>query len=243
MSAGWSAGAPGCTTSSCCRIMSSRISTTRWTSLASFGFRRSIRNGSRRISNSASRRSARSRCATCELELRHALEPWHVLGEEQAAGGTARYVDSSAERVQAKVSGWVDERYVLACNGVAVPLQPTERVGEYVAGVRFKAWNPPSALHPTIGAQVAAGVRRLRPLDRPQPRRPDPPRRASGRPQLRYASRSTPTRPRRAAARASPSAFTRRDRCRSRAARRGRNIRARSICAASRDRTMMLPES
>ena len=88
------------------------------------------------------------------LELRHALEPWHVLGEEQTAGGTARYVDSSVERVQVKVSGWVDERFVLACNGVGVPLQPTERQGEYVAGVRFKAWQPPSALHPTIKAQA-----------------------------------------------------------------------------------------
>ncbi len=88
------------------------------------------------------------------LELRHALEPWHVLGEEQAAGGTARYVDSSAERVQVKVSDWVEERYVLACNGVGVPLQATERQGEYVAGVRFKAWQPYSALHPTIGVQA-----------------------------------------------------------------------------------------
>ena len=89
-----------------------------------------------------------------QLELRHALEPWHVLGEEQVAGGTARYVDSSAERVQVKVSDWVEERYVLACNGVGVPLQSTERQGEYVAGVRFKAWQPFSALHPTIGIQA-----------------------------------------------------------------------------------------
>jgi uncharacterized protein (DUF2126 family)/transglutaminase-like putative cysteine protease len=88
------------------------------------------------------------------VELRHALEPWHVLGEEQVLGGTARYVDSSAERLQAKVTGWVDERYTLACNGAALPLQKTEVQGEYVAGVRFKAWNPYSALHPTIGAQV-----------------------------------------------------------------------------------------
>jgi uncharacterized protein (DUF2126 family)/transglutaminase-like putative cysteine protease len=88
-----------------------------------------------------------------ELELRHALEPWHVLGEEATSGGTARYVDSSVERLQTRVSGWVEERFVLSCNGAAVPLQPTGREGEYVAGVRFKAWNPSSALHPTIKAQ------------------------------------------------------------------------------------------
>ncbi|MDE8349623.1 MAG: transglutaminase family protein, partial [Acidocella sp.] len=89
-----------------------------------------------------------------KVELRHALEPWHVLGEEQTSSGTARYVDSSAERLQTKVFGWVDERYTLTCNGAALPLQRTEVPGEYVAGVRFKAWQPYSALHPTIGAQV-----------------------------------------------------------------------------------------
>lgn len=88
------------------------------------------------------------------LELRHALEPWHVLGEEQAGSGTVRYVDSSAERIQIRCEGWVEERYVLACNGVAVPLAATGRIGDYVAGIRFKAWNPPSALHPSIQAQT-----------------------------------------------------------------------------------------
>jgi uncharacterized protein (DUF2126 family)/transglutaminase-like putative cysteine protease len=88
------------------------------------------------------------------LELRTALEPWHVLGEEQTAGGTARFVDSSVERVQARVSGWVEERFVLTCNGHAVPLDPTDRSGEYVGGIRFKAWDPPSALHPTIKPHV-----------------------------------------------------------------------------------------
>jgi uncharacterized protein (DUF2126 family)/transglutaminase-like putative cysteine protease len=87
------------------------------------------------------------------LELRHALEPWHVLGEEAGGGGTVRYVDSSAERVQARVTNWVPERFVLAANGVGVPLQATERAGEYVGGIRFKAWDPPSALHPTVRAQ------------------------------------------------------------------------------------------
>ncbi len=89
-----------------------------------------------------------------EVELRAALEPWHVLGEETGAAGTVRYVDSSVERVQARVSGWIDERFALACNGRAVPLSPTDREGEYVGGVRFKAWNPPSALHPTVGVHV-----------------------------------------------------------------------------------------
>jgi uncharacterized protein (DUF2126 family)/transglutaminase-like putative cysteine protease len=87
------------------------------------------------------------------VELRAALEPWHVLGEDASPSGTVRYVDSSAERLQAKVSGWVEERYILSCNGIALPLNRTDRVGEYVAGVRFKAWQPPNALHPTIPAQ------------------------------------------------------------------------------------------
>jgi uncharacterized protein (DUF2126 family)/transglutaminase-like putative cysteine protease len=88
------------------------------------------------------------------LELRHALEPWHVLGEEPGLGGAVRYVDSSVERVQALVSGWVDERFALACNGHAVPITPTDREGEWVGGVRFKAWQPPNALHPTIPAHT-----------------------------------------------------------------------------------------
>ena len=88
------------------------------------------------------------------LTLRNALEPWHVMGEEGAAGGTVRYVDSSLERLELKVSGLNGNRHVVTVNGQAVPLQPTGRVGEFVAGVRYRAWQPPSALHPTIASHA-----------------------------------------------------------------------------------------
>ncbi|CAA7619480.1 conserved hypothetical protein [Magnetospirillum sp. LM-5] len=85
------------------------------------------------------------------LELRTALEPWHVMGEEAGGGGTVRYVDSSVERVQVKLSNLAGDRYKLACNGHPVPLAATGTQGEFVAGVRYRAWQPASCLHPTIG--------------------------------------------------------------------------------------------
>ena len=85
------------------------------------------------------------------LELRMALEPWHVLGEEVTAQGTARFVDSSVERLQVKLNGATDNRFIVTCNGRQVPLRHSGTQAEYVAGVRYRAWQPPSALHPTIG--------------------------------------------------------------------------------------------
>ncbi|PLX78638.1 MAG: IMP dehydrogenase [Desulfuromonas sp.] len=85
-----------------------------------------------------------------ELELRFAIEPWHVLGEEMGSQGTARFVDSSIERLQLRITGLTELRHVVACNGRRLALRSTGRKGEYVVGVRYRAWQPPSALHPTI---------------------------------------------------------------------------------------------
>ena len=85
-----------------------------------------------------------------EIELRQAIEPWDVLGEEPGAGGTARYVDSSVERLQVRVRGLIAERFTVTCNGRRLPLEPTGTVGEFVCGVRYRAWQPPHCLHPTI---------------------------------------------------------------------------------------------
>jgi uncharacterized protein (DUF2126 family) len=85
-----------------------------------------------------------------ELELRFAIEPWHVLGEEVTSQGTARFVDSSVERLQIKARGLTEGRHVVTCNGRKVPLRRTARRDEWIAGIRYKAWQPSSGLHPTI---------------------------------------------------------------------------------------------
>ncbi len=89
-----------------------------------------------------------------QLELRRALEPWHVLAEEQVGGGTARAVDSSLDRLQVRVQGAVETRHAVVCNGVRVPLHPTGTKEEAIAGVRYRAWNLPYALHPTIDSHT-----------------------------------------------------------------------------------------
>ncbi len=88
------------------------------------------------------------------LTVRSALEPWNVLGEEAAPGATVRYVDSSLERIELHVTGLNDNRHAITVNGLAAPLQPTGRVGEFVAGIRYRAWQPAASLHPTIGVHA-----------------------------------------------------------------------------------------
>ncbi len=84
------------------------------------------------------------------IELREAVEPWYVLGEEASGGGTSRYVDSSVERLQVSIRGMVASRHQVLCNGRLLPLHPTGTQGEFVCGVRYRAWQPPSCLHPLI---------------------------------------------------------------------------------------------
>jgi len=84
------------------------------------------------------------------IEVRNAIEPWHVLGEEVTTTGTARYVDSSLERIEVRAQGLVPERHVVLVNGAILPMRPVGGDAQ-VAGVRFRAWAPPHALHPHLG--------------------------------------------------------------------------------------------
>ncbi|TWU46920.1 transglutaminase family protein [Rubripirellula reticaptiva] len=86
-----------------------------------------------------------------KLQLRNAIEPWYVMGEEPAAGGTARYVDSSLERLEVLIDGFDPSKMAVLCNGVAIPMHPTGTQSQAVAGVKYRAWQPPRCLHPTIG--------------------------------------------------------------------------------------------
>lgn len=94
------------------------------------------------------------RAGGVDVELRQALEPWYVLGEEPGTAGTTRYVDSSLERLQVKVQGMYSGNHCITVNEIRVPLQPTQTPGEFVGGVRYRAWRPPGCLHPNIGVHV-----------------------------------------------------------------------------------------
>jgi len=93
-------------------------------------------------------------CSGVHVELRQALEPWYVLGEEPGSGGMTRFVDSSVERLQVKVTGMFSPTRCVAVNGVRIPLQTTDTPGEFVGGLRYRAWQPPSCLHPNIGVHT-----------------------------------------------------------------------------------------
>ena len=84
-----------------------------------------------------------------KLEVRQALEPWHVMGERGAIGGTVRYTDSSVERMQVQLTAADPARYILCCNQRRVPLTDMGS-GRRVGGVRFKAWQPAESLHPVL---------------------------------------------------------------------------------------------
>ncbi len=84
------------------------------------------------------------------MQIRSAIEPWYVMGEEPGGGGTVRYVDSSVERLELLLDGLVPTRFAVLCNGIRVPLHATGIQGQYVAGIRYRAWQPPRCLHPTI---------------------------------------------------------------------------------------------
>lgn len=88
------------------------------------------------------------------LVLRAPTEPWHVLGETGAVGGTTRFVDSSLERVQIRLVGTLDDRFAVTCNGIRVPMTRTDRNDGKITGIRFRALQPPLCLHPTIGVHT-----------------------------------------------------------------------------------------
>ena len=88
--------------------------------------------------------------AGLELQLFAALEPWHVLGEESSTQGTSRFVDSTLERIQVTLDNATSNRYIVTCNGRKVPLRNTGTRGRQVAAVRYKAWEQPSSLHPSV---------------------------------------------------------------------------------------------
>ncbi len=180
------AGAPSCTTASCCRTSSRRTSTTCCDELAQAGFPFAAEWFAPHLEFRFPRDRHRSRSAASCSSCGTRSSPGTCSARRPGGGGTVRYVDSSLERLQVQAARPDRRPPRRHLQRPPVPLHPTGTNGEYVAGVRYRAWQPPSCLHPTIPVHAPLVFDLVDTWSRPLARRLHLPRRAPGRPRLRH---------------------------------------------------------